>query len=517
MAVNYVKFYRGSQVAFDKITTKNPDELYFITNSNSNRGSLYLGDKLIAGDINGLSDLADILLTEVKNGQLLVYNSSNEKWENKTVQEAIGLMTGPTSSQQGSAGLVPAPGIGQQNLFLRGDGTWASPETSVGVSESLVYEVECEDFSYETHITALNAAAINDNLVKGSIGIVKVLIAIDKYQYTAYVYNGTSWAAMDGNYSANSVYFEDDLVVTNPIGTITQEMINEGSGSAILESKDKNMANVLASLLAEEKEPTVDLPSISLTVSSNGSGEVGNTFILPTATFTVTDVGSYSYGSKDVNDVKYDPNETGVIFKQNDIILMHNGTVVKNTSNYSSGDSFSITATGNNLYGDAVVKFTFTANATYTNASDRIPVTNLGNKRESLKIASAAINSLTKTVSYTGYRKAFGGSNTVSVELTSENIRALSNSIKSNLNTMSINILEGATQVIIAVPEGRVVTQVKDEGAFGTDIFSEFVLTTEIPVEGANGYASKNYNVYVYSPSTALGANTYTVTLANEE
>ena len=80
-------------------------------------------------------------------------------------------------------------------------------------------------------------------------------------------------------------------------------MIDEGSGSAVLESKDKNMTNVLASLLAEEKEPTVDLPSISLTVPSNGSGEVGNTFILPTATFKVTDVGSYSYGSKDANGV----------------------------------------------------------------------------------------------------------------------------------------------------------------------------------------------------------------------
>jgi hypothetical protein len=36
-------------------------------------------------------------------------------------------MTGATSGTQGGAGLVPAPGIGQERLFLRGDGVWAVP------------------------------------------------------------------------------------------------------------------------------------------------------------------------------------------------------------------------------------------------------------------------------------------------------------------------------------------------------------------------------------------------------
>lgn len=34
-------------------------------------------------------------------------------------------MEGASSSQAGAAGLVPAPKIGEQNKFLRGDGTWA--------------------------------------------------------------------------------------------------------------------------------------------------------------------------------------------------------------------------------------------------------------------------------------------------------------------------------------------------------------------------------------------------------
>ena len=34
-------------------------------------------------------------------------------------------MKGASASAAGGAGYVPAPTTGQQNLFLRGDGTWA--------------------------------------------------------------------------------------------------------------------------------------------------------------------------------------------------------------------------------------------------------------------------------------------------------------------------------------------------------------------------------------------------------
>jgi hypothetical protein len=36
-------------------------------------------------------------------------------------------MTGATSSAAGKAGLVPAPAAGEEDEFLRGDGTWATP------------------------------------------------------------------------------------------------------------------------------------------------------------------------------------------------------------------------------------------------------------------------------------------------------------------------------------------------------------------------------------------------------
>ena len=43
-------------------------------------------------------------------------------------------MVGAKNGKQGANGLVPAPGIGDEKLFLRGDGVWAAPEGSGGAS-----------------------------------------------------------------------------------------------------------------------------------------------------------------------------------------------------------------------------------------------------------------------------------------------------------------------------------------------------------------------------------------------
>ena len=130
MAASYVKFYRGPSSAFKNLTNKNSDTLYFITDSDNGKSSLYLGEKLIAGGITELSDFEDILLSEaLANNQILVFDGEKEKWVNKGLIDAIGLMTGASATEQGGAGLVPAPGINAQDKFLRGDGNWVSIDT----------------------------------------------------------------------------------------------------------------------------------------------------------------------------------------------------------------------------------------------------------------------------------------------------------------------------------------------------------------------------------------------------
>ena len=127
MAMNYVKFIRGTPEAFKKLTVKDKDTLYFISETDSQQGSLYLGNKIISESIASLEDLNNILIEDLQDKNLLSYDAGSEKWVNKSIIEAIGIMTGAKNGAQGGVGLVPAPGIGQDSLFLRGDGVWATP------------------------------------------------------------------------------------------------------------------------------------------------------------------------------------------------------------------------------------------------------------------------------------------------------------------------------------------------------------------------------------------------------
>lgn len=138
MPGSYVKFLRGTESAFNKLTTKDNDTLYFVYTSNdASKGSLWLGNKqIVTGtDSSGsvttemdLGDLKNVLMSEtgVKDKDILSYDASLRKWVNRSVDEIIAeVMTGATAEADGKAGLVPAPKIGDRNKFLRGDGNWA--------------------------------------------------------------------------------------------------------------------------------------------------------------------------------------------------------------------------------------------------------------------------------------------------------------------------------------------------------------------------------------------------------
>ena len=80
---NYVKFLRGTPQAYQKLTEKNKDTLYFISENNASTGILYLGDVMIAGgELNAqdlkLNDLQDILISEgLAKGDILSFNGAH--------------------------------------------------------------------------------------------------------------------------------------------------------------------------------------------------------------------------------------------------------------------------------------------------------------------------------------------------------------------------------------------------------------------------------------------------------
>ena len=84
--------------------------------------------------------------------------------------------------------------------------------------------------------TAADKLSAIENPKKGDIAVIIDGIAGEAKSYTSYVYDGTVFAAMDGNYRADNVYFDDDITYTVAIGTLAKP-----SGSAKFAAKGKNV------------------------------------------------------------------------------------------------------------------------------------------------------------------------------------------------------------------------------------------------------------------------------------
>lgn len=94
---NYVKFLRGTQAAYDRLSQLNQlDEntLYFITNEGG-FGSLYMGDRVISGGDTIISsayltDLKDVVIENAGTNSFLV--KDGDKWVNKSLDEVVELI-----------------------------------------------------------------------------------------------------------------------------------------------------------------------------------------------------------------------------------------------------------------------------------------------------------------------------------------------------------------------------------------------------------------------------------------
>ena len=171
-----------------------------------------------------------------------------------------------------------------------GDGTTALGDLKfVGGDEAQNFNVEPNED--ETDDAAITRVVGSTEIHAGDTAIVKRLIASDKYSYTAYVYNGTAWAAMDGNYRADNVYFDKDLTYTANIGVLTVP----STGSGTIQASGKNVKEVLAGILSKETNPDKTAPAVSFSALGGfGTFEIGTKKNL---TYTAAlSAGSYTYG-----------------------------------------------------------------------------------------------------------------------------------------------------------------------------------------------------------------------------
>ena len=333
----------------------------------------------------------------------------------------------------------------------------------------------------QSDVEAIAAAVGSAELHNGDTAIVKRAIAGDKKSYTAYVYDG-EWKAMDGNYRADNVYFDDDITYTVAIGTLAKP-----SGSAKFNAKGKSVEQVLSSLMAQEANPSKSNPAVSFSAQNGfGTFEIGTKKNL---TYTAAlSAGSYTYGpATGITAQSWSVKCTGIDEAKATATGIFEGVVAENTAKK------------------------ITATATYNEGS--IPVTNLGNPYPAGKIAAGSASKDSNVLQ--GVRYMFWGPMTSDAELNSANVRALAHKQAQGAGTLdTFGAGTGAKKVIVAVPAGRKITKVLMPSALNADVTALFVKqSATVNVEGAEGYTAAAYNIYVYQPASIDAGETYSVTI----
>ena len=244
---------RGTFDAYNKLTTKNDDTLYFIYNEDSNESALYLGSRKIAsaeGDsisASSIDALADVLISEgLTDKSLLVYDATQSQWVNKDFASLI--FVGATATSNGVAGFVPAPEMNQTDLFLRSDGTWAKIPggTATEISQNIL---NITNESNKAHTDIIAEAVVNLTIAKGDIIIIKDLISTGIYEHTAYIYDGENWVVLNDSYNAENVIFAEDIAEIPAAGenlkTVLASIVSEltlGADNASIELENKTFS-----------------------------------------------------------------------------------------------------------------------------------------------------------------------------------------------------------------------------------------------------------------------------------
>lgn len=407
------------------------------------------------------------------NIRLITRNDTAENW---TTKNPVLL--------EGEMGLVRETG-----LIKVGDGTTAWNNLSYINDLSTVTANHYEGTAAEGETdTAVIARVLGETVAeKDDTFIVKRVISGAKTSYTAYVYDGTKWAAMDGNYDASNVYFDKDFVATAPIGVVEIPT----SGSTTISAAGKSVKDVLAGIFAKEKEPTVSNPAVSITASANKAYEVG-TKVSPSYSASLS-AGSYQYGP-----------DTGITAKTWSVTN-------------SGSDEILTTATG--TFAEITVadntNLSITATATYD--AGAIPKSNIG-KEVPAKQIKAGSASATTSAKITGYRNLFYG--VVNTEnLTSDVIRGLTKGgAYTTSKTFDVNVTTAdAVGIVVAYPSNATrsgISKVLLTTSMNADITAEYKVVKAVNVEGANGYTAQSYKVYLYKPANLTVGQTHKITLA---
>ena len=281
---------------------------------------------------------------------------------------------------------IPMPG---EFVIYDADTENLAPRIKIGDGETKIGELPFATGGGAANVQIISVGQNGEvswpeNPKDGDIVIVVRDISNDKKSRTAYIYEQDlgEWAALDGNYDADNVYFDEDLITSYAIGQISLN-----NGMATIPAAGKNLKEVWEQIYV--KEINTDLkntvPSCNMSGNSTNYYLIGATSAAQTITLTLNK-GKYDYGygyvaSKDETDPA--AGTKAVTIKTND----GTGVVPVGTSPYIltyNGNSINPEETnGNEFICPGVTKTSAPSQVTaigkikYEKAGN--PVSNLGN------------------------------------------------------------------------------------------------------------------------------------------
>ncbi len=334
---------------------------------------------------------------------------------------------------------------------------------------------------------------------KGDVFVVTTTVDGSTYEQSAYFYDSSAWVAMTGSVDADKVILRENITLAGgytQVGNLTKSQ----NGTATFSTKGKSVMDALTEIFSKRLQPTITAqPSIgTFTLTGAGAVEAGTKVTAAAYSGATLNAGSYQYGPA-----------TGVTATNWKVERITNAATTQVTttdaasltagSDNNGGAGFIIGDAGDNAVSSLKYRVTATHGAGVT-AKD-----NLG-AASSPAVAIAAGSKTKDTAAYTPFRNTFYGASTSKPALDSAAIRALGKTGKAYAaGTLTINVPAGTQRVAIAcIATAKGVTKVINETAMNADVTSTFVKSA-VPVEGANGYAAKDYNVWVFEPAVAYG------------
>lgn len=350
----------------------------------------------------------------------------------------------------------------------------------------------------EVHKVATLDELKTKSAVKGDIGIVSA----DDVYYTAYVFDGTNWAAMSGNYDATNVYLTEGFTLAGNFDKVG----NYNKGKTI--DAGTSLQSLLTDMFSQRLQPAiVKDPSASITLyidgatkkTTAGSVEVGTT-IYPSYTASLED-GEYTYNkTTGVTATSYTVSSSG-----RKTVYGANETTIEDSANTSNGTFDSFVVDDDTSY---------KLNVSINHSAGDIAKDNLNsNSNPTVQIPSGTKTKTSGTVS--GYRAWFcgykNGTNALAdaSAITGAQVRALGNAANGSWqSSMSVAQMK---QMFFAAPAGKGYKPVIKDSATTAPQTVKGPIT--VSVEGANGFDAIDYDVwYVSNADAASGTATLNIT-----